>query len=72
MCTVCPCCAQTDGNTALAYAAGFGHAEIVQTLLDAGANKDHVRNDGRKAIDVVCSRPGAAKSNKAAIKAMLS
>ena len=39
-----------DGRTALIWASGAGHLDIVHLLLEAGADKDVADNDGRTAL----------------------
>ena len=36
-----------NGYTALIFAAGYGHAEIVKLLLRGGADANKARNDGK-------------------------
>ncbi len=42
-------------NTALHYAAGYGQAESVQLLLDAGADPDALNLDKKKPCEVCLS-----------------
>ena len=44
-----------DGRTPLGFAAGFGHADCVNMLLDRGANIDHQTKVGRP-VNIMCSK----------------
>ena len=63
-----------DGNTPLHNAAAMGHLEVVQLLLQHGADKELKDNPGNKPVDVVCGGPFADGANTpyaAAITALL-
>ena len=45
-------CLQEYGNTALIGAAMYGKKEVVQLLIEAGANREAQDNNGKTAIDV--------------------
>ena len=63
-------CHAQNGATPLWKAACYGHLDCVRLLVEAGANKNIVDNNGRKPIDIVCEAT-SNKANKGAIEALL-
>lgn len=43
----------SQGNTALHYAAGYGRVDALRMLLDAGANAAEVNSNGKNALELV-------------------
>jgi hypothetical protein len=63
--------AQTKNNeTALHLAAYFGHAKVVQTLLELGANIEHKNKYGETALDSSRKGLGVFKTGKFAFPKM--
>jgi len=58
--------APIDGKTALFRAAVFGHADVVRTLLQHGADQERRGNDGRTVLEVVTAARGEEKDPAAA------
>ena len=52
----------TQGNTPLHYAAGYGRGEFVKDLIDAGAKGFSQNNNGHTPCDLVRSGPLSACS----------
>lgn len=46
-----------EGRTALHTAAGWCNADIVELLLESGARTDIMNDEGKRAIEMVCSQP---------------
>ncbi len=49
-------CANTNGKTALIYAAYYGKTEVVKLLMDGGANKTMKDKWGETALDYALQR----------------
>lgn len=46
-----------EGRTSLHTAAGWCNADIVELLLESGAQTDIVNDEGKRAIEMVCAQP---------------